>query len=133
MVLYWTPEFFSTSGLTEADWAVIMKGETDKPYDTQGFYVNDAHVESNRKDVTCKNGYLHIADDVVAPAPNMSEVINSTAEMNTFAGLMEKFAYPYYDGSVDDAVKAYYGAGSIEDSVFVKRYFNQTDFFFRPG
>ena len=31
MVLYWTPEFFSTSGLTEADWAVIMKGETDKP------------------------------------------------------------------------------------------------------
>lgn len=128
MVLYWTPEFFSTSGLTEADWAVIMKGETDKPYDTQGFYVNDAHVESNRKDVTCKNGYLHIADDVVAPAPNMSEVINSTAEMNTFAGLMEKFAYPYYDGSVDDAVKAYYGAGSIEDSVFVKRYFNQTDF-----
>ena len=67
MVLYWTPEFFSTSGLTEADWAVIMKGETDKPYDTQGFYVNDAHVESNRKDVTCKNGYLHITDDVVAP------------------------------------------------------------------
>ena len=61
-------------------------------------YVNDAHVESNRKDVTCKNGYLHIADDVVAPAPNMSEVINSTAEMNTFAGLMEKFAYPIMTG-----------------------------------
>lgn len=128
MALYWTPEFFSTSGLTEADWAVIMKGEEGKPYDTQGFYVNDAHVESNRKDVTCKNGYLHIADDVVAPAPNMSEVINSTAGMHTFASLMEKFAYPYYDGSVDDAVKAYYGAGNISDSVFVKRYFNLTDF-----
>ena len=39
MALYWTPEFFSTSGLTEADWAVIMKGEEGKPYDTQGVFM----------------------------------------------------------------------------------------------
>ena len=128
MAVYWTPEFFLTSGLTESDWGVIMKGQGEKPYDTDGFYVNDAHVEAGGKDVTCKNGYLHIADDVVTPAPNMAEVINSMAETRTFANLLEKFAYPYYDGSVDNAVKSFYGEGYFKDSVFVKRYFNTENF-----
>ena len=128
MSVFFTPQFFSTIGLTESDWNVIAKG-WNMPWDKSGFYVNGIHVQGTNKDVTCKNGYLHLADGVVTPLPNMAEVITSTPEVSQFAELLDMFSFPYYDGGVHSNLSATYGGALAEDSaVFIKRYFNQNDF-----
>ncbi len=119
--VFFTPAFMQKTEMTENDWAVISDG---KPYETEGFYVNGAKVAASNKNVTCKNGYLHIADEVVSPLDNMAEVIAGNGNTGLFAYLMDKFSAPYYDIETDNAVKAFYTDGSIKDSVFVKRYFN---------
>ncbi|MBO5719717.1 MAG: hypothetical protein J6R71_08895, partial [Bacteroidales bacterium] len=69
-----TPDFMLRLGLTESDWTQLFP---DKPYDEVGFYVNGSHVSGNQKNITCKNGYLHIADEVVRPLQNMADVMAS--------------------------------------------------------
>lgn len=130
-LIYWTPQFMQTIGLTEADWGIVMRNPNGKPYDSEGFYVNDAHVKPENKDITCKNGYLHIADDVIVPASSMAEIINSTSEMSVFSNLMEKYAYPYYDQGVTDAANQYYEIYNrhfADSTIFTKRYMNEEDF-----
>ncbi len=128
MSVFFTPQYFSRINLTEADWNVIAKG-WDMPWDPNGFYVNGIHVKGQNKDVTCKNGYLHLADGVVTPLPNMAEVITSTPEVSQFAELLDMFSYPYYDGSAHtNLANAYGGAFAADSAVFVKLYFNQNDF-----
>lgn len=128
MSVFFTPQFFTTIGLTESDWNVIAKG-WDMPWDESGFYVNGIHVQGQNKDVTCKNGYLHLADGVVTPLPNMAEVITSTPEVSQFAELLDMFSFPYYDGTVHtNLANTYGGAYAADSAVFVKRYFNQNDF-----
>lgn len=128
MSVFFTPQFFTTIGLTESDWNVIAKG-WDMPWDESGFYVNGIHVQGQNKDVTCKNGYLHLADGVVTPLPNMAEVITSTPEVSQFAELLDMFSFPYYDGTVHtNLANTYGGVYAADSAVFVKRYFNQNDF-----
>lgn len=126
MALLLTPEFFATSGLTETDWDIMTRGQ-NMPYDNTGFYINDAHVDAQNKDVTCKNGYLHVADEVVVPLGNMAEIIGSTPDMSLFAGLMDKYSAPYYSGEADRNLKEDEEFKSIADSIFVKRYFSDDD------
>ena len=128
MSVFFTPQYFSRINLTEADWNVIAKG-WDMPWDESGFYVNGIHVQGQNKDVTCKNGYLHLADGVVTPLPNMAEVITSTPEVSQFAELLDMFSFPYYDGTVHtNLANTYGGVYAADSAVFVKRYFNQNDF-----
>ena len=75
------------------------------PYDEVGIYVNGKHVKPENEDLICENGYVHVPDDVVEPQANMAEIINQQPEMSDFASLMEKFAYPYFDGNIDRQVK----------------------------
>ena len=116
-----TPGFMAKQGITEDDWALIGGGRS---YESKGFYVNGARVREENKNVTCKNGYLHVADEVVAPLPNMAEVIEQNTESQTFARLMNKFSAPYYDADIDATVRADEMSDYVTDSVFVRRYFN---------
>ena len=116
-----TPAFMQKRGITEADWELIGGGA---PYEAKGFYVNGSRVQEDAKNVTCKNGYLHIADEVVTPLPNMAELIENNASTHTFALLMNKFSAPYYVADIDATVRADEMSDYVTDSVFVRRYFN---------
>jgi len=116
-----TPGFMTKQGITEDDWALIGGG---RPYESKGFYINGVRVQEGNKNVTCKNGYLHVADEVVAPLPNMAEVIEQNSGTRTFARLMNKFSAPYYDADIDATVQADEMSDYVTDSVFVRRYFN---------
>lgn len=116
-----TPAFMVKQGITEADWAVVSGGLA---YDDKGFYINGAHVGEAAKNITCKNGYLHVADEVVAPLANMAEIIERNANTKTFAHLMNKFSAPFYDADIDATVRADEMNDYVTDSVFVRRYFN---------
>lgn len=119
--VFFTPYFMRRRSMTQADWAFISGGAD---YDDKGFFVNGKHVTDAHRNVTCKNGYLHIADDVVLPLDNMAEIITRDERTKMFAHLMDKFSAPYYDATIDANAHAYYQDGSLTDSVFVKRYFN---------
>ncbi len=119
--IIFTPAFMTKQGITEEDWAIIGGGT---PYETTGFYINGVRVQTNNKNITCKNGYLHVADDVVAPLPNMAEIIEQNLQTKTFAQLMNKFSAPYYDADIDATVQADEMSDYVTDSVFVRRYFN---------
>ena len=116
-----TPAFMAKQGITKDDWALISDG---LPYEEKGFYVNGAHVRNENKNITCKNGYLHVVDEVVAPLPNMAEIIERNAQTHTFAMLMNKFSAPYYDADIDATIQADEQSDYVTDSVFVRRYFN---------
>ena len=116
-----TPSFMQKQGITEDDWSIIGGGAS---YESKGFYINGARVQEGNKNVTCKNGYLHVADEVVAPLPNMAELIEQNQQTQTFAQLMNKFSAPYYDADIDATVRADEMSGYVTDSVFVRRYFN---------
>lgn len=125
--VFFTPLFMQRRGMTADDWALISGG---RQMEDKDFYVNGQRVQTDHRNVTCKNGYLHLADEVVRPLGNMAEVIGSAGDTRLFAHLMDKFSAPYFIADVDAAVKGYYAdATDTEgnpgtDSVFVKRYFN---------
>lgn len=116
-----TPDFMAKMSLTASDWEILFP---EKSYDTEGFYVNGSHVAAANKNITCKNGYLHMADEAVHPLENMAEVIASDTRTSTFHQLLDKFSAPYYDEDLDKAVHNYHAGSLPGDSVFVKRYFN---------
>lgn len=119
--LFFTAQYMAKAGVTAQDWNIVGNG---LPYLTDGFYVNNCTVEAQNRNVTCKNGYLHYSNDVVLPLRNMAQEIEAHASTSTFASLMDKFSAPYYDGDADRAIKAM--NPEITDSVFVKRYFNDS-------
>lgn len=129
-MVHFTPAFYAYSGLTESDWNIMARGIESMPYDNVGIYVNGVHVKPENMDQICENGYVHVPDEVVAPQPNMAEVINQQPEMSEFANLMEKFAYPYYNGDIDRQVRISKGLPTDggDSLVFIKRYLNRTDF-----
>ncbi len=132
MSVFFTPQYFSTINLSESDWSILARG-WNMPWDASGLYVNGVHVSGSNKDVVCKNGYLHLADDVVTPLRNMAEVINETQEVSQFSKIMDMFAFPYYNTGVQSTLGNAYGGAMAEDStVFVKRYFNLNDFISDP-
>ena len=125
--VFFTPLFMQRRGMTADDWRIISGGQQ---MEEKGFYVNGKRVQADHRNVTCKNGYLHLADEVVRPLANMAEIITGSSDTHLFAHLMDKFSAPYFDADVDAAVKGYYAdaafaaEGPGTDSVFVKRYFN---------
>lgn len=119
--IFFTPLFMQLHNMNEEDWALISNG---KDYEAKGFYVNGIRVRDEHRNMTCKNGYLHLADEVVRPLDNMAEIIGRSSQTHLFSHLMDKFSAPYYDAEIDANVRGYYTDGSITDSVFIKRYFN---------
>ena len=94
---------------------------------------DDAHIFGNKvivRDITCKNGYINILQDVLIPPANMSEIIRTTPEIKLFSSILERYAAPYYDAAMTSAYRVYRdkelekGINLPEiDSVFRKNYF----------
>ncbi len=131
MMVHFTPEFMSTSGMTDTDFDFIYKSSFSS---TAGdIYVDNVKVAE--KNVICKNGYIHIMDEVLVPSSTMAEVIDMQSDTRIFKDIMDKFCAPYYDEGTDKAIKDYYNGstplrpviGGIgeNDSIFTKRYFNE--------
>ncbi len=85
---------------------------------------NEAHVFGIKiieKDITCKNGYLNVLEEVLVPPVNMAEYINTTANVSMFANIMNRFCAPYFDAQ--NTVQYTQLHPGFTDSIFVKHYF----------
>lgn len=131
MMVHFTPQFMHTAGVSATDFRSIYGGNF-----AQGdIFVNNVKVAQS--DIICKNGYIHIMNEVLLPSPTMAQVIDAQPDTQTFKKLLDNFCAPYYSESNDKGVKDYYDGSSplrplkqglsATDSVFVKRYFNENN------
>lgn len=103
-------------GVTNDDFNILFNGKVRQD--------NDAHIYGIKiiaRDITCKNGYINILEDVLIPPANMAEIIRVTPETQFFSKILERYSAPYYSKPATDAYKLLNPA--FTDSIFVKRYF----------
>jgi uncharacterized surface protein with fasciclin (FAS1) repeats len=103
-------------GISNDDFSVVFNGTTRT--------TNDAHVFGLKvleRDITCKNGYIDILDNVLVPSENMAEVIRSKPETQIFSSMLERFCAPYYNETATNNYKLQ--NPEFTDSIFSKKYF----------
>ncbi|MDD4969107.1 MAG: adenylate cyclase [Paludibacter sp.] len=124
-IVHFTPSNMLKQGISDYDFSILNGG---KSYTTGDVYVNGIKVI--KKDIICKNGYVHVLEDLMTPAKNMAQLIRDNGETNLFNSLLNKFCMPYYVSTISKDVHNYYDGSTPErraiptsDSIFVKRYF----------
>lgn len=119
MLVLFSDAYMEKNSVYDSDFSFIMNGNTRKRGDAHFF---DVKVKDDGKDITCKNGYIHILEELMIPRQNMADYIKQNQEMTTFNMLMEQFCAPYYDASSTNEYKIL--NPEFKDSIFVKRFFN---------
>lgn len=126
-IVHFTPLFMLAQGMTEEDFSILHKGNAYNQKN-EDIYINGIKVIE--KDIICKNGYVHIVDEVLFPSKNMAQVIRDNGETALFNKLLNRFCAPYFDDALNKGVHEFYNAStpdrpliSPSDSIFVKRYF----------
>ena len=91
---------------------------------------NDVHIFGNKvikRDVTCKNGYINVLDNVLVPPVNMAQYIKSNSNTQIFSKLLDRFCAPYFNPGntleYNQLQLAHPELHSI-DSIFIKKYFS---------
>ena len=83
-MVYFLQKQLSRASITNDDIEVILG--VSREYD-------DAHIFDKKvveRDITCKNGYLNILNDVLIPPANMAQHINKTATTSIFSDQLDK-------------------------------------------
>ena len=117
-MVHFLQKHMSFKGITNEDFSIIFNGLTRVD--------NDAHIYGVKvivRDITCKNGYVNILENVLVPPANMAEVIRTSPETNVFSSLLERFSAPYYDAAATFSYKLLHP--EFTDSIFTKRYFSE--------
>ena len=127
-LVHFTPSFMSTLGVTSDDFSVFSNGKTF----TLGsdIYINDTKVV--QADIICKNGYIHIMEDLLLPLDNMDKIIENDSQTRIFSSLMSRFCAPYYDPDIEARIRSYYDGTTPDktipaDSIFIKKYFTESN------
>ncbi len=126
-MVHFTPLHMAKQGITPEDFYII----TGKQYEQDAIYVNG--IKIIQKDIFCKNGYIHVLEDLMLPAKNMAQIIRDNGQTALFNKLMDKFCLPLYEEAVSNDAHNYYNGSTparplinLSDSVFVKRYFTES-------
>lgn len=115
-MIHFMPKFMQVNNISSADVEFLTNGgitSNDKAF------VNGQVITES--DITCQNGYIHVTEGVPVPLDNMANVIAQNPQFSIYKRLLDRFSYPYYDASINTEYHRQYGG---EDSVFVRRYFN---------
>jgi len=105
------------AGINNEDFKIITG--LDRKY-------GDVHIFNRKvkiKDIVCKNGYIHVLDEVLVPPKNIAEYILSSNSTKIFASLIERFCAPYYNEEITKEFNQI-NPGRKIDSIFAKRYFS---------
>ena len=117
MMLHFTSEHMTKQDVTDADFKIFMGRERA----TTDVHIYDALLE--QKDIVAENGYVNITERVLAPLPNMAEVIRTNGRTNIFSHMLDRFSFPYYNRAVTLAYNRLHPTAPI-DSIFTKKYFS---------
>jgi len=87
---------------------------------------DDAYIFDDKvteRDITCKNGYVHVLEEVLIPRVNMGQHLMDNPDTKTFSTLLERFSAPYFDE--DETFNYRQIHPEFSDSIFTKAYFSQ--------
>lgn len=132
-MIHFMERFMKNNNISSDDVKFLTNGEIQS---NNGSFINGKVVCENlepesdpkniRHDITCQNGYIHQLEDVALPLDNMANVIANNAQFSIYNRLLERFSIPYYDAVANREFHRIYG-GNLEDSVYVRRFFNDHD------
>lgn len=114
-IVYFLKPQLSQMGISDNDFNLI----TGKTRENNDAYIFDKKVI--KKDITCKNGYVNVLEDVLIPPTNMAEHLRDNEDTEQFSTLLERFSAPYYDADLTEDYKVL--NPEFNDSIFVKDYF----------
>jgi uncharacterized surface protein with fasciclin (FAS1) repeats len=116
-LVHFLPKVLQSANISDEDFYLITGAEREG---------DDAFIFDNKvieRDITCKNGYVHVLEDVLVPRVNMAQHLMDNEDTETFSKLLERFSAPYY---FDDLNEDYLqNHPDFSDSIFVKAYFSQ--------
>ena len=115
-VVYFLKNTLNNAGITNSDFSMITGVEREE---------NDAHVFNIKvvtRDITCKNGYIHVLEDVLVPPTNMAQHLHENANTSIFSELLERFSAPYFNSVQTNEYNQTHPDQPI-DSIFEKRFF----------
>ena len=105
------------AGITDSDFSLITGVSRE---------ANDAHIFSIRvkeRDITCKNGYIHVLEKVLIPPVNVAEHVKENPNTRIFSDLLDRFCAPYYNATQTIGYNQIHPENPI-DSIFEKVYFS---------
>ncbi len=125
-IIHFTPQHALSNNITSEDMSIILGDD----YDSEAVYINGTKVID--PNIYCKNGYIHIVEDVLTPNRNISQIIAQNGQTALFNSLMNRYSIPEYNASLTAEVHKLYDGSNpdyplITDSVFVKRYFTKSN------
>lgn len=85
---------------------------------------NDAHIFGNKvieRDITCKNGYVDVLENVLIPPTNIATYIRNKPKLLKFAELLDRFCAPFYDATYTAQYRQMHT--EFTDSIFTLKYF----------
>lgn len=124
--VHFTPKFLQMNKLTSSDLEFLYR-LPEGSLISDDVYVGRAKITN--PNIFCKNGFIHEVDRVMVPLDNMAEILrksenddpNKSAKI--YSNLIERFAAPWYDATLQSSYEVLQGGAT--DSVFVKRYFSK--------
>jgi len=79
-------------------------------------------IKMEEQNIKCSNGFVHKMAEVMAPLPNMADLINNKPNTQGYAKLLNRFCAPYYAGL--EETREYNRLYKTDiDSLFEKRFF----------
>lgn len=111
-------ELVDVHNITDDDFAVLFNGLQHQKGD--GFVLNHKIIE---RDITCKNGYIHVLDGLLLPRENMAAFIRKNSNLTVFNSLMDRFSAPYPDVNRSNTYRQLHPDFPLEDTIYVRRYF----------
>lgn len=120
---YFTQKFLDRRGITNDDMdyitGAVFAGKNSRE-------KGDVHIFDTKvikRDIICKNGYIHVLEKVLIPPSNMAARIEKDPSAKIFSKLLERFAAPYYNAEINAKYREL--NPGFTDSIFTKMYFSQ--------
>lgn len=113
-LVYFFQKQMTNNSITDDDFEIFSG--VDRNY-------NDAHVFDIKvveRDITCKNGYIHVLENVLIPRKNIAQYLEDEELTSQFSGILERFSAPSY--MEEENVEYRKNHPGFTDSIFSKRY-----------
>lgn len=113
--MIWNDDYWQYKGLSHDDLAFIGAADTEG---SEHIKIGNAHItQPNQR---CKNGYLHLVDEVVVPQPNLMYTLaqaRSDGKCSLASSLVQRFNYLKYDAEYSDIYNHIDSAMTVRNSL----------------
>lgn len=113
--MIWNDDYWQYNGLSHDDLSFIGAADTEG---SEHIKIGNAHItQANQR---CRNGYLHLVDEVVVPQPNLMCALAQVrwgGKCSLASSLVQRFNYLKYDAEYSDIYNHIDSAWTVRNSL----------------